>query len=137
MDANANENSDLWLALKGGSNNLGIVTRFDMITFQQGAFWGGFVFYAPSTFPQHLKALNDLATNPNYDVYAHVIVSYGYGLGAFAVTNTIYYTKGPSPNPPALQPFASIQPQLENTLRAAELLNFTDEQGAYTTDGNR
>ncbi|CRG89198.1 Bifunctional solanapyrone synthase [Talaromyces islandicus] len=30
VDANENENSDLWRALKGGSNNFGIVTRFDM-----------------------------------------------------------------------------------------------------------
>ncbi|KAK1480507.1 mitomycin radical oxidase [Colletotrichum tamarilloi] len=33
VTANASENSDLWWALKGGSNNFGIVTRFDMNTF--------------------------------------------------------------------------------------------------------
>ena len=137
VNANAKENPDLWLALKGGSNNFGIVTRFDVNTFEQGDFWGGFVFYAPSTFPQHLKALNDLTTSPDYDEYVHVIVSYGYGNGQFAVTDTIYYTKGPSPNPPALQPFASIQPQLESTLRAANLQSFTDEQGQFTVDGGR
>lgn len=31
--ANAISNPDLWFALKGGSNNFGIVTRFDLKTF--------------------------------------------------------------------------------------------------------
>jgi FAD/FMN-containing dehydrogenase len=30
INANASANSDLWLALKGGSSNFGIVTRFDL-----------------------------------------------------------------------------------------------------------
>ncbi|KAK6197121.1 hypothetical protein LQW54_010916 [Pestalotiopsis sp. IQ-011] len=33
LNANASANSDLWLALKGGSSNLGIVTRFDVEAF--------------------------------------------------------------------------------------------------------
>lgn len=30
---------DLWLALKGGSNNFGIVTAFESTAFKQGKFW--------------------------------------------------------------------------------------------------
>jgi FAD/FMN-containing dehydrogenase len=33
VNANVDENADLWLALKGGSGNFGIVTRFDMMAF--------------------------------------------------------------------------------------------------------
>ncbi|KAI0168533.1 FAD binding domain-containing protein [Pestalotiopsis sp. NC0098] len=33
LNANASANSDLWLALKGGSSNFGIVTRFDVEAF--------------------------------------------------------------------------------------------------------
>lgn len=36
VNANAHENPDLWFALKGGSNNFGVVTRFDLRTFKQG-----------------------------------------------------------------------------------------------------
>lgn len=46
VEANANENADLYKALKGGGSNLGIVTRFDMRTFTvnpEGAY-GGLVF---------------------------------------------------------------------------------------------
>lgn len=41
VNANATSNSDLWRALKGGSNNFGVVTRIDLKTFPQGKFWGG------------------------------------------------------------------------------------------------
>jgi hypothetical protein len=41
VNANCEENSDLWYALKGGSNNFGVVTRFDFQTFAQGDLWGG------------------------------------------------------------------------------------------------
>jgi hypothetical protein len=45
VDANANSYSDLFYALKGGSNNFGVVTRIDLKTFPQGKFWGGFIGY--------------------------------------------------------------------------------------------
>lgn len=41
INANAGENSDLWAALKGGSGNFGMVTRFDMYTFTAHDVWGG------------------------------------------------------------------------------------------------
>ncbi|KAH7141822.1 mitomycin radical oxidase [Dactylonectria macrodidyma] len=42
INANKGENADLWWALKGGSNNFGIVTRMDMLTFPvPNGVWGG------------------------------------------------------------------------------------------------
>lgn len=41
VNANAKENSDLFWALKGGSSNYGIVTRFDLKTFPLGEVYGG------------------------------------------------------------------------------------------------
>ncbi|KAL3487042.1 hypothetical protein BJX62DRAFT_241439 [Aspergillus germanicus] len=42
VNANKDENADLWWALKGGSNNFGIVTRLDMTTIPvPGGVWGG------------------------------------------------------------------------------------------------
>ena len=45
VNVNAKENADLWLALKGGSNNFGIVTRFDLKAFPQGDLWEGVQFF--------------------------------------------------------------------------------------------
>lgn len=38
VNANNQQNSDLWLALKRELNNFGIVTQFDPITFEQNSF---------------------------------------------------------------------------------------------------
>ncbi|PSN58961.1 FAD-binding domain-containing protein [Corynespora cassiicola Philippines] len=46
VNANKDENPDLWWALKGGSNNFGIVTRMDMSTFPlPDGVWGGQLYY--------------------------------------------------------------------------------------------
>jgi hypothetical protein len=39
VNANATSNSDLWMALKGSGGNLGIVTRFDFVAFDQPHIW--------------------------------------------------------------------------------------------------
>jgi len=41
VNANSSSHADLWTALKGGSGNFGIVTRFDMYTFPAHDLWGG------------------------------------------------------------------------------------------------
>lgn len=48
--ANVNQASapELYWALRGGSNNFGIVTRFDLETYSQGLSWGGYDFHALS-----------------------------------------------------------------------------------------
>ncbi|EEY19813.1 mitomycin radical oxidase [Verticillium alfalfae VaMs.102] len=46
INANKDENEDLWWALKGGSNNFGIVTRLDMSTFPvSNGVWGGIIMH--------------------------------------------------------------------------------------------
>ncbi|OAA53694.1 FAD-binding, type 2 [Cordyceps fumosorosea ARSEF 2679] len=45
VNANAKENADLWKAQKGGSGNLGFVTRVDQVTIPGTQLWGGFTQY--------------------------------------------------------------------------------------------
>ncbi|KAL4746739.1 hypothetical protein BDW72DRAFT_184240 [Aspergillus terricola var. indicus] len=52
--ATAQSYPDLWRALKGGSNNFGVVTRFTVRCFPSTKIWGGFI-YAPNS--QSTKAL--------------------------------------------------------------------------------
>lgn len=86
INANANENSDLWLALRGGSNNFGVVTRFDMKTFKQGQLWGGTIYYNISTVSEQLKALFDVNSEDN-DQDAALIMNFGYDQGQFGAVN--------------------------------------------------
>ncbi|KAL9118743.1 MAG: hypothetical protein Q9187_004711 [Circinaria calcarea] len=140
VNANAEENRDLWIALRGGGNNFGIVTRFDMATFGQGQLWGGSVFYDAAKFPGQLEALSDFLTRSN-DAYAHILISVGYAanFGGLLAKNTVYYTTN-QPDPPALRPFSTgIQPQLDalRSLRSATVKSFADEQAAGGKDGRR
>jgi hypothetical protein len=137
VNANAHTNPDLFFALKGGSNNFGVVTRFDLKTFEQGPFWGGFVFYPISTKDQQIKALVDLAGSANYDPYATVINSYGWtAVSGWVVANNLEYTK-PEAFPPALADFTNIQPQLFKTMRIAPITSFATELAKSTPRGSR
>lgn len=129
VNANAHENSDLFTALKGGSNNFGIVTRFDLQTYSQGDFWGGFIFYPGSTVKQQFLAFESFMAPENFDPYAEMVFAVGYegAIGSYLVSNGIFYTK-PVVNPPIFRPFTSIQPQLGNTMRISNIVDFVTEE---------
>ncbi|ESZ89776.1 hypothetical protein SBOR_9836 [Sclerotinia borealis F-4128] len=133
VNANANQNSDLWVALKGGSNNLGVVTRIDFYAFQQGNVWGGSIINPASTANEQIDALADFSSNPNYDEYASLIVSFAFqpSIGP-VVVNNIVYTK-PVVDPPVFQSFTAIQPQYSNTLRITNLSDIAGETAGSAT----
>jgi hypothetical protein len=61
VNANGEENADLWQALKGGSGNFGLITRFDMnaIDYADPAnpeIWGGIVTYDISSSSEVISA---------------------------------------------------------------------------------
>ena len=114
--ANRTHNTDLFEVMCGASSNLGIVTRFDLHTFNQGQMWGGNILYNFTTLPQQSKAFIDFATDPDYDEKATLIHVYVYRQGRYLASNTMVYTD-PEPNPPALQRFTTIQPQIVDNTR--------------------
>lgn len=59
VEANKDNNADLFRALKGGGNNFGIVTRFDLETFELKDLWGGFAAYSNQVGPALLDAYSD------------------------------------------------------------------------------
>ena len=72
MTATATSNPDLFWALKGGSSNFGIVTKFTLRTFVSKKVWAG----AYSVGPEHLDEF--LAAVANYtafntDPLSHVV----------------------------------------------------------------
>ncbi|KAF7926272.1 uncharacterized protein EAE98_006567 [Botrytis deweyae] len=138
VQANATSHPDLFIALKGGSNNFGVVTKIDFPTFEQGQMWGGSIFFEKSAYPSLIQSFYNFATNTTPDLKAHVIVSsawIGGGTGELATAN-LYHTT-PIADPPSLKPFAEAQPQLQSTLRNDSLLGFTEEQSTYAKNGDR
>ena len=130
--------SDLFKALKGGSSNFGIVTSFTIRTFQLGGIWGGNIFYqAEPTLDQQLKAFNEFTANDDYDINAAVqmSISFSPSVGNVFVNQPFYAL--PQINPPALQPFTKIQPQLGNQTALDTLPTFAVTDAASSPDGFR
>ena len=69
---------DLYFALRGGGNNFGVVTRFDLETFPQGQMWGGMQVSPASTNASLFKAYNTFAINAPSDPDAALILSFAY-----------------------------------------------------------
>ena len=132
MNANAFENTDLFRALKGASNNLGIVTRFDLKTFRQGKLWGGFIIYPFTTATAQLQNLQDFTTavGAGVDPFASVINAFIFtAAGPSFIANQYTYTKAEA-FPKILQNFTNLQPQLHSTMRITNLTDLTIELGA-------
>lgn len=122
--------SDLYWALRGGGNNFGIVTRFDLATYPQGDLWAGSqtFLYTEETVAAVNEAFYNLGINSPSDPYAQVIIAYAYAqsLGVYVIASDLQYGK-PEPNPPILQNFTSIPGAVADTLRVVDLSNLTVE----------
>lgn len=125
--ANVNEHSypDLYFALRGGGNNFGIVTRFDLITFPQGDLWGGQRLHSISTNTSIFAAFNNFATNSDTDVDAALIASAVFYEGEYLYALDVEYAK-PLVNPPIFHEFSDI-PSFSSSMRITNLTDLTTE----------
>lgn len=133
VNANADENRDLWLALRGGNNNFGVVTRFDFRIFPQGPFWGGSVYYFGHSFPDQIDALVTELQKEDATEDTHLMISIGFAaqFGPQPMCqNQIYYTQEVDQSPAVLEPFVSVTPQIDqmNSMRALTLKEAASEQ---------
>ncbi|KAF3924351.1 hypothetical protein AA313_de0200559 [Arthrobotrys entomopaga] len=114
VEANKNTNPDLFKALKGGSANFGIVTRFDLRTFPTNGIYSGQLMFTQTDFSKLYNFTYGYHTaGALSDVTTHVISAFvyvgGYGhLAAFtAFRNIASATPGP-----VLQPLLDINPSV-------------------------
>jgi hypothetical protein len=90
VQASAKFNADLFRALKGGLNNFGVVTRFDLSTFEQGRMWGGAVFYDRTAYSDLVQKFCDFVSNHTLDPNAHLIAASGFMLGVLTHTERVF-----------------------------------------------
>jgi len=131
VNANINQNLGLFKALKGGSNNFGIVTRFDLKTFPQGKLWGGFVMNSINSSTEQFQYLQDFTTasGNGADPHASIINAYIFtGQGPAIIANQFTYTQ-PTPFPSIFANFTRIPQLTQNTLRTTNLTDLTIELG--------
>jgi hypothetical protein len=113
--------------LRGGGNNFGIVTRFDLAAFPQGNMWGGSNLYFLDAEPALNQAFEDFNINAASDPYAAVILVYVYiqSLKTYAMALDLEYGK-PFVNPPILHNFTAVTP-IQSTMRITNLTDLTLE----------
>lgn len=124
VTASKDENADLFQVLKGGGNNFGIVTRYDVMAFEGGDFWGGIVVYPAAVGVPMMQAFNEFAATTEQDDAASAIVMDAYELirGAQLFVNSYEYT-APVSRPAAFDPFYAINASVADTTR---ITNMTD-----------
>ncbi|KAL3440519.1 hypothetical protein BJX65DRAFT_316437 [Aspergillus insuetus] len=127
VNANADENVDLFKALKGGSSNFGIVTKYDVKTIDSPDMWGGLVVFDNSTTDQQIPALVKFIDNIEEDPYASWIGLWQYRsvTEQTTITTPLDYTK-PEAFPAAFDDFYAI-PNISDSTRYATVFNLTSE----------
>ncbi|OCL04860.1 FAD-binding domain-containing protein, partial [Glonium stellatum] len=119
VNANVTHNFDLFRALKGASNNLGIMTRIDLPLIPSGTIWGGFLAISTTYSPQIFLFFTNFTNSSNYDPYAAVIDTKIFSNGSWYTLLHMAYTKPNVINPPTFAPlivFMEALFQLANTI---------------------
>jgi hypothetical protein len=136
VNANATSNADLWKALKGGSGNFGIVTRFDVEAFPNKDVWGGARIANKTYQDEFVTALIDFTNNNVNNPQDALILAFSYNPAQFSevvIFNVIVDTDGVV-NAPAFNEVYSI-PTISTDISTRSMTNIavTYEQVA----GNR
>ncbi len=131
INANAEDHADLWTALKGGSGNFGIVTRFDMKTIEyanpQNHIFGGSLTYSPESTKEAIAALVDFVDNQSKDLASHAYTVWAYipSIGTVIVSFVANVLNDDSTS--AFDGIMGVPGMTSSSVRSATIGNFTDE----------
>ncbi|KAH9211970.1 hypothetical protein DL95DRAFT_436978 [Leptodontidium sp. 2 PMI_412] len=131
---------DLFFALRGGGNNFGIVTHFEMDIYPQGQIWGGQSFYLMN--PAEQAAQNTVLYEQwdrysQSDKYAQFVgtLTWSTEIDAYVFHTMLAYTK-PVPEPPVFRQFTSL-PSFKSSNAIRNLTGFYDEVRGMNERGMR
>ncbi|GAB0133127.1 hypothetical protein EsDP_00001542 [Epichloe bromicola] len=132
VNANAGENADLFWALRGGGgSSWGIVTRFDLASFEQGELWTSSIVYDGATANKSLLPMvTDMATwklNMDDDAHAYFVQTYDRASGRWLFLASFFHAAPPTLNvtPPVFGLFDSVPGVIRNETRRADVSTLT------------
>ena len=135
VEVNEQSSPDLYFALRGGGNNFGIVTRFDLETFPQAGMWGGMRGNPITANASLLTALHNFAIDSPSDPDAALIVAFALYKGTYFASTDIEYAK-PIFNPPIFNELMSIE-SVSSTMRITHLTDLVEELESVNPSGLR
>ncbi|EEH05600.1 FAD binding domain-containing protein [Histoplasma capsulatum G186AR] len=137
VQATAKQNSDLFWALKGGGNSFGIVTRFDLVTFNSPQTCGGIMVHQGTPHDEFSRAISRFVQDGSKDAKAAIIptITFIPSQDVTAYISFLFYD-GAECDQPALSDFLAI-PSVNNTYRQATMAQLAAEQDAFIPMGTR
>ncbi|CAI7626294.1 unnamed protein product [Penicillium bialowiezense] len=124
LTASENSSPDLYWALRGGGNNFGLVTKFNLYTIPAPQMYGGARTYQEAEFPNVVNAWMNVVKSASVDGYAqHWLAFTGYQ-GTNIASAELTYTKNES-NPKIFQQYRSI-PAVSDTSSSKSLVEYVE-----------
>jgi FAD/FMN-containing dehydrogenase len=136
--ASSTTNPTLFRALKGGSNNFGIVTRFDAKLFSQSPYWGGFIFQPIENKEAVFEFISNFTVSATYDPYSALITSFAWVAGIPTIEQNAVYTNGDVAWPPPAFKALQDMPKVTQATRKDTTSSFATEleAAAALTNGH-
>ena len=135
VNANATSNPDLFHALKGGNNNFGVVTRFDLAVFEHNQIvHGGLVIVPADSSDQVLAGLYNFTDDSN-GIHANAGLQIEYFINATTGDGQILLwlidTDGTGDHA-ALEPFFQMEPKILNQVQTTSIANYASSVPAVS-----
>lgn len=129
---------DLFWALKGGANNFGIVTRYDLLTFPTRTVYGGSVSWASNDTQRYLDAQTAFIApgGGSRDPKAAIMPSFAYFPTTKQNLSTVIFLYDGQTQPKAFENFTSIPPA-SGSLGTTTLVGVVNTTEFYAPRTNR
>jgi FAD/FMN-containing dehydrogenase len=131
---------DLYFALRGGGNNFGIVTKFNLnlVPFPGHLMWGGSRISTPDQFPALIDAFINVGRNSESDPKAAQILSFAYAQAQnlSIASADLQYSSPDGANAPIFQEYLAIPTIIDSTFTRT-LTNLTEEFKSKNPSGLR